>query len=54
MVEELTTRIREVHPYDLPEIVVLPIVGGDEDYREWISESVRKSLGSHQQIYEDA
>jgi len=42
VVDELTARIREVHPYDLPEIVVLPIVGGDEEYLEWISESVRE------------
>ena len=41
LVEELMARVREVHPYDLPEIVVLPIIGGDEGYLEWISESVR-------------
>lgn len=41
LVEELAKRVKEVHPYELPEIVVLPIIGGDEGYLEWISESVR-------------
>ena len=39
--EALAARIRSLHPYDLPEIVILPMVGGDEDYLSWISESVR-------------
>jgi periplasmic divalent cation tolerance protein len=39
--EKLAAKIKEVHPYELPEIVVLPIIGGDEGYLEWISESVR-------------
>jgi len=42
LVEKLASRIKEVHPYELPEIVVLPIAGGDEGYLKWISESVRK------------
>ena len=42
MVEKLAAGIREVLPYELPEILVLPIVGGDEGYLEWISDSVRR------------
>ncbi len=33
-------RIRELHSYELPEVVVLPISGGDESYLRWISDSV--------------
>ena len=40
MVEPLASRIRVVHPYDLPEIIVLPIIGGDDGYLDWISRSV--------------
>lgn len=40
MVEPLASRIRAVHPYDLPEIIVLPIIGGDDGYLDWISRSV--------------
>lgn len=32
--------IREQHPYELPEIVRLPIDGGFAPYLEWIGESV--------------
>jgi len=29
------------HPYDTPEIVVLPIVRGAQRYLDWVSESVK-------------
>jgi periplasmic divalent cation tolerance protein len=32
----LEQRIRELHPYELPEIVAMPIIGGDERYLDWI------------------
>lgn len=32
----LQQRIRELHPYEVPEIIAVPIVGGDEDYLRWI------------------
>lgn len=34
--EALTAHLRGVHPYDLPEIVVTPIVGGSDDYLAWV------------------
>lgn len=30
------SRIKEIHPYDLPEIIVLPVVAGHEPYLQWI------------------
>ena len=39
-VAELQNAIVEAHPYELPEIVVVPILSGHEPYLEWISESV--------------
>lgn len=39
-IEELQARIREEHPYELPEIVVVPIVDGYPPYLNWINESV--------------
>lgn len=36
----LRARLREVHPYDTPEIIVLPIADGDPDYLRWIEASV--------------
>jgi len=37
---ELSQRIRELHSYDLPEIIALPVVGGSEDYLRWLAEAV--------------
>ena len=36
----LGARIRELHPYDTPEIVAVPYVDGDPDYLRWIEDSV--------------
>ena len=36
----LRARIRQLHPYETPEIIALPIVDGDPAYLEWIDASV--------------
>jgi periplasmic divalent cation tolerance protein len=36
----LAARLRELHPYETPEIVALPIVDGDAGYLRWIEASV--------------
>ena len=28
--------IQDLHPYDLPEIIVVPIIGGSQPYLDWI------------------
>ena len=38
-VANLWDRLRELHPYDIPEFVVLSIVDGNEAYLRWIGES---------------
>lgn len=40
----LEAMIAETHPYELPEIVALPILGGSEAYLDWLSGEV--SAGS--------
>jgi len=40
---ELQDTIKEAHPYELPEIIVVPIVGGYEPYLNWISNSVKNN-----------
>lgn len=32
----LISRVRELHDYDVPEVLALPIVGGMEEYMEWV------------------
>ncbi|MEM1662735.1 MAG: divalent-cation tolerance protein CutA [Pyrobaculum sp.] len=33
---ELVKEVKSIHPYQLPEIVALPIVGGLRDYLSWV------------------
>ncbi len=37
----LWERVRELHPYDVPEFLVLPIVDGNDAYLRWVGESTR-------------
>lgn len=39
-VPALEARLRAVHPYELPEFLVLPIGSGGEAYLKWVRESV--------------
>jgi periplasmic divalent cation tolerance protein len=39
-VGRLETRIRELHPYEVPEVIAVPIARGNPDYLTWIEESV--------------
>ena len=32
----LAARVRELHPYDVPEVLALPAVGGSEEYLDWV------------------
>jgi periplasmic divalent cation tolerance protein len=32
--------VRELHSYELPECIMLPIEAGSEDYLDWIAQSV--------------
>ena len=41
--DAVMTRIRELHPYELPEILALPVMAGDPAYLAWLWESVASS-----------
>ena len=36
----LVARIRELHPYELPEVLTLPVAGGSRAYRDWVAACV--------------
>lgn len=40
----LEAKIRELHSYEVPEIIALPIVAGSKSYLDWISTSVHNNL----------
>ena len=42
-VAELYARIESLHPYQVPEILTLPVIEGDPAYLKWVGESVRDS-----------
>ena len=39
--EALEAKVRELHSYEVPEIIALPIAAGSPAYLQWISEQVR-------------
>ena len=40
LADQLEAAIRELHSYEEPEIIVLPIVGGSESYLQWLGEQI--------------
>jgi len=47
MVKEVVKRVKEIHSYEVPEVIALPIVEGNRDYLQWISDALalRKRRG---------
>ena len=41
LANELVTFIKNAHPYELPEIIITPILGGHHNYLKWIDEECR-------------
>ena len=37
---EIETKVRELHSYEVPEIIALPVAAGSAPYLQWISQSV--------------
>ncbi|WP_263064474.1 divalent cation tolerance protein CutA [Dickeya dadantii] len=37
----LLTHLKQQHPYQTPELLVLPVEGGDSDYLSWLNASLR-------------
>lgn len=42
MYKNIEERLRDLHPYEVPEIIALAIVKGFKEYLNWISEEVTK------------
>ena len=36
---KLSEKVKEVHSYDVPEVIALPIIDGSEEYLQWLRES---------------
>ena len=40
--KEVEKTIREIHPYETPEITAVPIVAGSKEYLEWLHHELEK------------
>ena len=40
LVAEIVQLVKEIHSNDVPEIIALPIVGGNQDYLEWLDREI--------------
>ena len=45
VLNEIVSLVKELHSYDVPEIIALPIIGGNQDYLEWIGKEVKQGAG---------
>jgi len=41
LLNEVVRLVAENHSYDVAEVIALPIVGGNQDYLEWIEKEVK-------------
>lgn len=39
LLEKIISHVKTIHSYTVPEIIALPLIGGAEDYLQWIDES---------------
>lgn len=40
--EQLASRLVALHPYDVPEVIALPVADGHAAYLAWVASSVRR------------
>ncbi len=40
ILDEVITTVKANHSYDVPEIIALPIAGGNEDYLKWLGREI--------------
>jgi len=39
--EELEKTILEIHPYEVPEILAIPVIAGNKDYLRWLDSELK-------------
>jgi periplasmic divalent cation tolerance protein len=40
--DALSTRLPTLHPYELPEVIAIPVCAGVENYLDWIRDTVKR------------
>lgn len=41
LLSEIISLVKEIHSYEVPEIIALPIIGGSEEYLQWLDRACR-------------
>ena len=41
LIDEIVSLVKEIHSYEVPEVIALPLVGGNQDYLNWMSAELR-------------
>jgi periplasmic divalent cation tolerance protein len=41
LVDRLQARLKELHPYEVPEVLALPIASGSPEYLAWLDEETK-------------
>ena len=41
LLDEVVRIVKELHSYEVPEVIAIPIVGGNQDYLDWIDRETR-------------
>lgn len=42
VLKKIIELVRTVHSYEIPEIIAMPIIGGNDDYLKWIDTEVKE------------
>ena len=42
LVSELTKKAKDLHSYDVPEVIAMNVIAGSKDYLDWVKESTNK------------
>jgi len=48
-VEMLEQRVKELHPYEVPEVITVPIESGSEPYLRWIAKTVSPPMSDSEE-----
>lgn len=41
LLNKVIVAVKKIHSYDVPEIIAMPIVGGSQEYLNWVKQSTR-------------
>jgi periplasmic divalent cation tolerance protein len=41
LLDEVIRLVKEIHSYEVPEIIAIPVAGGNSEYLEWVNNEVQ-------------